>query len=115
MGTFRDKRMRVGIVGMAAVALVLLGLTQNQQQTVLESAILPPRDFRHWFWQNTRVVKGADNEIPLDRLAGRGTGLRTTTKVPGVLDKETKQVCNPCIMPLAFSAPVHWPPNSRHS
>ena len=106
MGNFRDKRMRVGIAGIAAVALVLLGLTENQQPIVLESAILPPREFRHWFWQNTRVVKGADNEIPLDRLAGRGTGLRTTTKVPGVLDKETKQVCHTCTIPLAVSA-VH--------
>jgi hypothetical protein len=32
-----------------------------------------------------------NNEIPLDRFAGRGRGRRTAAKVPGYLDKEAKE------------------------
>ena len=78
----------------AAIVLVVV-LTPPRAPTTdrvaLESAILPPRAFRRWFYQKTRVTSGPDNEIPLDRFAGRARGRRTAAKVPGYLDKEAKQ------------------------
>ena len=67
-------------LGLAALVLVLgtvclaasaRSARSQPRAAVLESAILPPRAFRHWFYQTTRVTSGPQNEIPLDRLAGR--------------------------------------------
>eukprot|EP00277_Geminigera_cryophila_P009356 CAMPEP_0179405014 /NCGR_PEP_ID=MMETSP0799-20121207/32_1 /TAXON_ID=46947 /ORGANISM="Geminigera cryophila, Strain CCMP2564" /LENGTH=252 /DNA_ID=CAMNT_0021175777 /DNA_START=19 /DNA_END=776 /DNA_ORIENTATION=+ len=37
------------------------------------------------------VTTGAQNEIPLDRFAGRSQGRRTAAKVPGYLSREAKE------------------------
>ena len=44
-------------------------------------------------YQKAHVTTGAQNEIPLDRFAGRSQGRRTAAKVPGYLSREAKEVC----------------------
>merc|ERR1712216_365770 len=83
------KGVATALVG--AVVLVALTLWRQPQPTVLESAILPPRAFRRWFYETTHRTKGPVNEVPLDRFAGRGRGRRAAATVPGYLDKEANQ------------------------
>ena len=93
----RKAMARSVIVALLAAAAVLgvamVAVSSPKQSPVdMESAILPPRAFRRWFYQKTHVKTGAKEEIPLDRFAGRGRGRRTAAKVPGYLDEEAKQV-----------------------
>lgn len=59
------------------------------QPVALESAILPPAAFRRWVYGATHQ-DAPRNEIPLDRLAGRGRGAAVPTEVPGYYEKELK-------------------------
>jgi hypothetical protein len=120
------KGVATALVG--AVVLVALTLWRQPQPTVLESAILPPRAFRRWFYETTHRTKGPVNEVPLDRFAGRGRGRRAAATVPGYLDKEANQVgtlahaapCRSffCLSPYArahFRIPKHYICYYRHA
>jgi len=82
----------LAVVGCVAALLLAAPAPWRPQPAALESAILPPRAVRRWFYSTTRVTSGANNEVPLDRFAGHGRGRRTAAKVPGWgLDQEAKQ------------------------
>lgn len=93
LSTRRHRQAAAAVLVAAVVVLVVLTPRRAPAtgRVALESAILPPRAFRRWFYQKTRVTRGPNNEIPLDRFAGRARGRRTAAKVPGYLDQEAKE------------------------
>ncbi|EKX39707.1 hypothetical protein GUITHDRAFT_154349 [Guillardia theta CCMP2712] len=64
----------------------------TRQRAVLESAILPPKAFRDWVYENTKTSATPSNEIPMDRFSGRGLGKSRQTVMPGYEEQDAKEL-----------------------